>query len=82
MNITFAEPLSRAWERTRRMLFEPFELVKWLVLGFSVWLANLVSTKAPRVTLEGLKEQLEKPRFANATREDLPGLPGMEALKL
>lgn len=47
-----------------------------------VWLANLVSTKAPRVTLEGLKEQLEKPRFANATREDLPGLPGMEALEL
>jgi hypothetical protein len=43
LNITFAEPLSRAWERTRRMLFEPFELVKWLVLGFSVWLANLAN---------------------------------------
>jgi hypothetical protein len=29
-----------------------------------------------------LKEQLQQPRFANATREDLPGLPGMDALRL
>jgi hypothetical protein len=43
LNISFVEPLSRAGERTRNMLFGPFVLVKWLVLGFSVWLANLAN---------------------------------------
>jgi hypothetical protein len=47
-----------------------------------VWLANLVATKAPLETLQGLKVQLEKPRFANATRKDLPPLPGMDTLSL
>ena len=69
-------PLTDGWVRVK---FETFVDPGGNV---PVWLANLVSTKAPRVTLEGLKEQLEKPRFANATREDLPGLPGMEALEL
>jgi hypothetical protein len=43
MQISFVEPLSRAWERMRRMLFAPFELGRWLVLGFSAWLAGLAS---------------------------------------
>jgi len=47
-----------------------------------VWLANLVATKAPLETLQGLKVQLEKPRFANATRKDLPPLPGIDKLSL
>jgi hypothetical protein len=44
MQISFVEPLSRAWERMRRMLFAPFELGRWLVLGFSAWLAGLASS--------------------------------------
>lgn len=44
MHISFAEPLSRSWERMRRILFEPFELAKWLVLGFSAWLAGLAGS--------------------------------------
>jgi hypothetical protein len=43
MAITFVDPLSRAVERMRQMLFQPFDLVKWLVLGFSAWLAGLAS---------------------------------------
>lgn len=43
MQISFVDPLSRAWERTRRILFDPFELSTWLVLGFSAWLAGLAS---------------------------------------
>jgi hypothetical protein len=69
-------PLADGWVRVK---FETFVDPGGNV---PVWLANLVSTRAPLVTLEGLKEQLEKPRFARATREDLPGLPGMEGLKL
>ncbi len=41
MTISYVEPLSRAVERMRRVLFQPFEVVKWLVLGFSAWLAGL-----------------------------------------
>lgn len=69
-------PLADGWVRVK---FETFVDPGGNV---PVWLANLVSTKAPRVTLEGLKEQLEKPRFADVTREDLPNLPGMGELKL
>ncbi|MGJ3255191.1 MAG: START domain-containing protein [Alcanivorax sp.] len=69
-------PLADGWVRVK---FETFVDPGGNV---PVWLANLVSTRAPLVTLEGLKAQLQKPQFANATREDLPGLPGMEVLKL
>jgi len=41
MNIAFFEPLNRAWERMKRILWQPFDLKKWLVLGFSAWLAGL-----------------------------------------
>jgi hypothetical protein len=41
MNIAFFEPLNRAWERMKHILFQPFNLAKWLVLGFSAWLAGL-----------------------------------------
>jgi hypothetical protein len=41
MRIAFFEPLSRAWERMKLILWRPFDLAKWLVLGFSCWLAGL-----------------------------------------
>ena len=41
MNIAFFEPLNRAWERMKHILWRPFDLAKWLVLGFSAWLAGL-----------------------------------------
>lgn len=40
--IRYLNPLERAFERMRRMLFEPFDLGLWLVVGFSAWLARLV----------------------------------------
>ncbi len=39
--ISFSQPLDRAWQRARLILFSPFDLGKWMVLGFSGWLANL-----------------------------------------
>jgi hypothetical protein len=41
MNIQFFEPLTRAWQRMKHILWRPFDLAKWLVLGFSCWLAGL-----------------------------------------
>lgn len=35
-------PTQRAFERMRRALFEPFEIKKWFVLGFTAWLAGLL----------------------------------------
>ncbi|MEE3321613.1 MAG: hypothetical protein VX258_13055 [Pseudomonadota bacterium] len=69
-------PLDDGWVRVK---FETFVDPGGSV---PVWLANLVATRAPYETLEGIKVQLQKPRFANATRDDLPNLPGMDQLEL
>jgi len=36
-----AEPVSPALERVKLMLFHPFDLGKWFVIGFCAWLAHL-----------------------------------------
>ena len=36
-----AEPVSPALERVKRVLFKPFDLGKWFVIGFCAWLAQL-----------------------------------------
>jgi len=41
MSIGYSGPLDRAWQRMRLILFSPFDLGKWIVLGFAAWLANL-----------------------------------------
>ena len=44
MEVRYFEPLSRAWERMKHILWRPFDLAKWLVLGFSCWLAGLADS--------------------------------------
>lgn len=39
--ISVAEPISPALERVKTMLFKPFDLGKWFVIGFCAWLAYL-----------------------------------------
>ncbi len=41
MNISYSEPLSRAWLRMKTLLFRPFDIGAWFVLGFSAFLAGL-----------------------------------------
>lgn len=43
MRIGYFEPLSRAWERTRVILWQPFDLGKWLILAFAAWLSGLTT---------------------------------------
>jgi hypothetical protein len=38
---TYVEHLDRSWERAKRMLFRPFRLETWLVLGFAAFLSDL-----------------------------------------
>ncbi len=39
--INVVEPVSPAFERVKLMLFQPFDLGKWFVIGFCAWLAGL-----------------------------------------
>lgn len=43
MRIAYFEPLSRAWERTRVILWQPFDLANWLLLAFAAWVAGLTT---------------------------------------
>jgi len=40
-HISITDALSDAWRRMQTILFRPFSLEKWLVLGFTAWLAGL-----------------------------------------
>ena len=41
--IEIFKPLEEAFEVTKQILFRPFDLKKWFVIGFAAWLANLGS---------------------------------------
>lgn len=41
MSVSLLELINPALARTRRILFRPFDLRKWLVIGFGCWLAQL-----------------------------------------
>jgi len=42
MNIQFFAPFSSGWKRMTQALFRPFQIGKWFVLGFTVFLAKLL----------------------------------------
>lgn len=41
MSLSYIEPLRRAWNRMVEQLFRPFDLSKWIILGFTCWLVRL-----------------------------------------
>ena len=43
MNVSFVDPLRSAWQRMVRVLFRPFSLSKWFVLGFAAFLSEGLS---------------------------------------
>jgi hypothetical protein len=40
-NIEIFKPFGEAFELIKRILFQPFDIKKWFVIGFAAWLANL-----------------------------------------
>lgn len=40
-NIEIFKPFSKAFELMKKILFQPFDLKKWFIIGFAAWLANL-----------------------------------------
>jgi hypothetical protein len=41
LKIEIFKPFGEAFELMKRILFQPFDLKKWLVIGFAAWLASL-----------------------------------------
>ncbi|MBU4286444.1 MAG: hypothetical protein KKD76_05995 [Verrucomicrobia bacterium] len=50
-HISVVEPLGKALGTVRQVLFSPFNLIKWLGLGFTAWLASLTEGFAPNFNL-------------------------------
>jgi hypothetical protein len=44
--IEIFKPFGKAFELMKKILFQPFDLKKWLVIGFAAWLANLGASGA------------------------------------
>lgn len=42
MEITYFDAFSRGWDRMKKGLFQPFNLGKWFVVGFTAFLAGLL----------------------------------------
>ena len=40
-NIQVTKPFSEAVEMTKQILFRPFDLKKWFIIGFAAWLAHI-----------------------------------------
>jgi hypothetical protein len=40
VSVSYLDPLRSAWARAQRMLFRPFQLTTWLVLGFAAFLSE------------------------------------------
>lgn len=59
-------PLKGGWTRVE------FETLVDLGGMVPAWLANMVSTKAPLVTLQGLQQQIKKPAYQIKSGADLP----------
>ena len=48
MDISVTEPIGQAYEEMKRILFKPFDIGKWFVLGFCAFLANLCDCGGPK----------------------------------
>ncbi len=44
MSIVYSHPIRQAWRRMSGLLFHPFDLGRWFVLGFTAFLAGLVES--------------------------------------
>jgi hypothetical protein len=41
MSISYSAPLGKGWNRMKKALFQPFDINKWIRIGFTAWLAGL-----------------------------------------
>lgn len=66
MSISYSIPLSKAWHRMKVALFQPFDLGKWLVVGFTAFLAGMLDSTP------GSKFDFNKSDFDIDELQDIP----------
>ncbi len=66
MSISYSIPLSKAWHRMKVALFQPFDLAKWLVVGFTAFLAGMLDSTP------GSKFDFKKADFDIDELQDIP----------
>ena len=54
--IEIFKPFGEAFELMKKILFRPFDLKKWFVIGFTAWLANLGSGGSFSYQFDGREE--------------------------
>jgi len=83
MTIEYVEPLIRGWNRMKSTLFRPFDFRKWLVLGFTAFLAGLTDCHGGNHGGWNSSERMDWDRFMNFPQdatEWIIGHPGWMAL--
>lgn len=60
-------PLESAFATTRRLLFQPFDLHRWLVLGFLAWLSQLTSIGTTGLNTQANRSNSSPPTAWNAS---------------
>ena len=51
--VSVVTPIEASWDAMKRVLFSPFDLGKWFVFGFSVWLARFLAGREPSFNFRG-----------------------------
>jgi hypothetical protein len=64
MTIRYIEPFQRGWERMTHILFETFDVGKWLLLAFTLWLARLGSGGGTGFHWKASSDEVSTPREA------------------
>ncbi len=70
MSFGYSRPMNDAWQRMKALLFQPFDLGRWFVLGFSAWLASFIEGGSGNGGGSGIQNSLEDDAFTNLS--DLP----------
>src|SRR5213593_454660 len=53
-------PFGEAFELMKKILFEPFDLKKWLVIGFAAWLASLCAGGGGNFNYPSKRDEVQK----------------------
>ena len=58
--IEIFRPFGEAFELMKKILFQPFDLKKWLVIGFAAWLASLGAGGAGNFNYPSKRDEMQK----------------------
>jgi hypothetical protein len=59
-HIEIFKPFGEAFELMKKILFQPFDLKKWLVIGFAAWLASLGAGAGGNFSYPSKRDEVQK----------------------